>query len=107
MTLSSKPYKGLFDSIPNSIKLVSCCFKPPTSTSSQEAMLALKQSGAVLQQRNLELEEAMRARDRVTTAVESKTEELERGLVGFSAQIMTLRGELSVKEHVSHHVPLA
>ena len=69
-------------------------------------MLELKQAGAAMQQRNAELEGAIRARDRVTNTVESKTEELEQSLVGFSAQIMTLRGELSVKEHVSGHVTL-
>ena len=53
-------------------------------------MLELKQAGAAMQQRNAELEGAIRARDRVTNTVESKTEELEQSLVGFSAQIMTL-----------------
>jgi hypothetical protein len=48
-----------------------------------------------------ELLNAIRARDRVSRAVESKTAELEASLVGFSAQIMDLREQLSVKEHVS------
>ena len=39
--------------------------------------------------------------DRVSNAIEGKTAELEKSLVGFSSQIMELRGEISVKEHVS------
>lgn len=37
----------------------------------------------------------------MSSAVENKTSELEQSLVKFSSQIMELRGELSVKEHVS------
>ena len=68
---------------------------------SQAELIEAKQSIADLGQRSSELESAIRARDRVSNAVESKTSELEQSLVSFSSQIMELREELSVKEHVS------
>ena len=68
---------------------------------SQADLKEAKQASTILNQRTLELEGEIRARDRVTAAIEGKTGELEKSLVGFSAQIMELRGEISVKEHVS------
>lgn len=67
----------------------------------QAELIEAKQSIINLGRRSSELEDAIRARDRVSGAVESKTAELEQSLVGFSTQIMELRGDLSVKEHVS------
>jgi len=68
---------------------------------SQAELIEAKQTISELGQRSSELEIAIRARDRVSSAVESKTSELEQSLVSFSSQIMELREELSVKEHVS------
>ncbi|GAX76638.1 hypothetical protein CEUSTIGMA_g4084.t1 [Chlamydomonas eustigma] len=66
----------------------------------QESLKLSAEEKAELVRSKQELLNAIRARDRVSRAVESKTAELEASLVGFSAQIMDLREQLSVKEHV-------